>query len=102
MTLALGSVTGVTALSLSGTAAQAGSIERACMSSGRRAANGALCGCIQNIANMTLSGSDQRKAAKFFAEPHRAQEIRQSDRASDEKFWDRYREFGAVAQNACG
>lgn len=82
--------------------AAAGTIQQACISSGRTAANYALCGCIQNVANQTLSRSEQRKAASFFSDPHRAQEIRQSDRASDERFWTRYRQFGSVAQNACG
>ncbi|ABV94347.1 hypothetical protein Dshi_2614 [Dinoroseobacter shibae DFL 12 = DSM 16493] len=81
--------------------AQADAIKRACIDSGRTGANYALCGCIQSVANQTLSRSEQRKAASFFAEPHRAQEVRQSDRASDERFWTRYRQFGAVAQNAC-
>lgn len=101
MSLALGSVTSVPLVAMGTSAANAGTIERACLSSGRRAANGAVCGCIQNVANKTLSWSDQRKAAKLFTEPHRAQELRQSDRSSDEKFWDRYRAFGSVAQNAC-
>ncbi len=82
--------------------AQAGTIERACNKSDRQAANRSLCGCIQDAADMTLSGSDQRLAAKFFDDPHMAQEIRQSDRPSHEVFWKRYKEFGATAKTYCG
>jgi hypothetical protein len=80
--------------------AQAGQIQQACMASGRTASS-ALCVCIQSVANQTLSRSEQRKVAKFFSDPHRAQEVRQSDRASDERLWTRYRQFGAAAQNYC-
>lgn len=81
--------------------AHAGKIEQACMASGRTGANPVLCVCIQNVANKTLSRSEQRKVAKFFSDPHRAQEVRQSDRASDEKLWTRYRQFGDAAQSYC-
>ena len=42
--------------------AVAGPIERACMASDR-GGNRSLCGCIQQAADMTLSGGDQRRAA---------------------------------------
>ncbi len=87
---------------VAGSAATAGPIERACMGSDRKAANRALCGCIQNVADHTLSGSDQRLAAKFFRDPHMAQEIRQSDQSSHEVFWKRYKQFGATAEAYCG
>jgi len=81
--------------------AQAASIERACMKSGRSAASRSLCGCIQQAADMTLNRGDQKLAAKFFADPHRAQEIRQSDNRSHEAFWQRYKQFGATAEAVC-
>jgi hypothetical protein len=84
------------------TDAQAGPISRACMSSDRAAASPRLCRCIQRAANAELSRADQRLAARFFRDPHRAQEIRQSDRAFHEAFWDRYRQFGARAEAMCG
>ena len=67
-------------LATTGAVAQAGVIERACIKSDRRAASKTLCGCIQKAADVTLSNNDQRLAAKFFSEPHMAQEIRQSDK----------------------
>ena len=80
---------------------QAGVISTACLQSGRKAANRSLCKCIQFVADQSLSRSDQRLAASFFRDPHKAQEIRQSDRSSDEAFWERYKSFGAQAETFC-
>ena len=82
-------------------AAQANTIKNACLGSDRSGGNYALCGCIQDAANRTLTGSDQRLAATFFNNPHRAQEIRQSNRRSHEVFWERYRNFGNAAETFC-
>lgn len=82
-------------------ALSAGPISRACLTSGRKAANHGLCNCIQYVADAALTRSDQRLAAKFFRDPHMAQEIRQSDRANHEAFWQRYKVFGAKAEAAC-
>jgi len=89
-------------LMISGGVAQAGLIERACNKSDRNAANRALCGCIQDAADATLSGTDQRLAAKFFKDPQMAQDIRQSDRTAHEVFWKKYKTFGATAKSYCG
>ena len=89
------------ALSLGAGAAQAGKIERACLNSDRQAASRALCGCIQKIADVTLDRGDQRLAATFFRDPHRAQEVRQSDRRTHEVFWQKYKRFGATAEVYC-
>ena len=80
---------------------EAGTLSRACMQSDRKAANRRLCNCIQQAARGTLSASDQRLAASFFKDPHRSQEIRQSDRTSHEVFWKRYKDFGTRAQLLC-
>ena len=82
--------------------ASAGAIDNACVKAGRAGANRALCGCIQQVADMKLTRSDQRRAAQFFKDPHKAQEVRQSDRKSDEDFWLRYKEFAATAEAYCG
>ncbi len=50
---------------------------------------------------MTLDGRDQRLAARFFRDPNMAQQVRQSDRRSDESFWLRYRAFGSAAESYC-
>ncbi len=79
----------------------AGPIERACLNSDRKAANRALCGCIQQVADMTLRNGDQRKAAAFFRDPERAQKIKMSKRNGDDTFWKRYKAFGDQAEAYC-
>ena len=80
--------------------ASAGPIENACMSSDR-GGNRALCGCIQQAADMTLSGGDQRRAAKFFKDPEAAHATWISQSKSDDAFWDRYKSFGQTAESFC-
>jgi hypothetical protein len=82
-------------------AVQAGTIETACLRSDRGGVTRSLCNCIQRVADATLNRGDQRLASGFFADPHRAQEVRQSDRQSDAAFWQRYKAFGATAENYC-
>lgn len=77
-------------------------IQKACLKSGRPAATRELCTCIQTVADSFFKAKDQRLAASFFSDPHKAQEIRQSDRRSHEIFWTRYKEFGAAAEQLCG
>lgn len=81
--------------------AQAGPIERACMASDRGAANRSLCGCIQQAADMTLTGTDQRRAAKFFKDPEVAHATWVSQSAADDAFWERYKSFGKTAEAYC-
>ncbi|MFN5999196.1 MAG: hypothetical protein ACK47C_02465 [Paracoccaceae bacterium] len=80
--------------------ATAGPIERACMSSDR-GGNRSLCGCIQQAADMTLSGGDQKRAAKFFKNPEAAHATWTSQSKSDDAFWDRYKSFGQTAEAYC-
>ncbi|PRX38425.1 hypothetical protein SAMN05216257_10344 [Meinhardsimonia xiamenensis] len=82
--------------------ASAGPIERACIRSDRPAASRELCSCIQQVADIVLTRSDQRLAARFFRDPDLAQRIRQSDSRNHESFWQRYRSFGEAAQSYCG
>jgi hypothetical protein len=84
-----------------GSAAMAGPVERACNASGRSQATPRLCTCIQQTADALLSWNEQRRAAGFFSDPHEAQEVRQSGRAADEVFWQRYRAFGEAAEARC-
>jgi len=80
--------------------AMAGPIERACMASDR-GGNRSLCGCIQQAAAMTLSGGDQRRAAKFFKDPEAAHVTWVSQKPSDDAFWERYKSFGQTAEAYC-
>jgi len=82
-------------------AAMAGPIEGACLKSDRKAVSRSLCGCIQQVADMTLTGSDQRRAAGFFRDPDQAQNVRMSKSDSDNAFWARYRSFGDMAEAYC-
>lgn len=82
-------------------AADANVIQQACLMSERGQGNRTLCRCIQTAANATLTRRDQRKGSKFFSEPGAAQEVRQSDRRSDEVFWERWTAFGEHAEAIC-
>lgn len=81
--------------------AVAGPIERACLRSDRSGVSGPVCACIQTMADRWLSRGDQRLAARFFRDPDKAQEIRASDTAAHDSFWDRYTAFGSAAAAAC-
>lgn len=78
-----------------------GLISDACMRSGRKGATRELCGCVQGVADQSLSGADQRLAVTFFSDPHQAQVIRQSDNPRHEDFWKRYRAFADRAEQLC-
>ncbi|WP_417724748.1 hypothetical protein [Salipiger sp.] len=78
-----------------------GPISRACVSSDRKARSPELCGCIQGAANIELTGADQRMAVSFYKDPHKAQEVRQSDRSSHEDFWKRYKSYVDRAESQC-
>lgn len=83
-------------------AGSASRIKDACVNAGRPNATLSLCNCIQRVANQELSAGDRRQGARIFADPHLAQELRQSDRRSDEIFWERWKAFGAQAERTCG
>ncbi|MEM7488183.1 MAG: arginine transporter [Pseudomonadota bacterium] len=78
-----------------------GPIQTACLQAGRDGASRQLCGCVQAVANTSLSAGDQSRAVEFFRTPHLAQEVRQSDRARDEAFWKRYRTFFEATEQFC-
>ncbi len=93
-------IVALVAASLAGCTAapEDGPVGRACLAGGRTTSR-ALCGCIQSVASARLSASDQRLAATFFKDPHRAQVVRQSGRNS--AFWERYKSFGSQAEARC-
>ncbi|WP_366943563.1 hypothetical protein [Cypionkella sp.] len=82
--------------------AHAGPIESACNRSDRKQSNRQLCGCIEQVADQTLSGGDQRRAASFFKDPEKAHKVWMSKSKSDDAFWDRYKAFSAQARVYCG
>lgn len=79
-----------------------GPISDACLRSDRRARSPALCGCIQAVANQTLTGAEQRRAVGFYRDPHSAQEIRSSTRPADQRFWEAYSAYANRAERVCG
>jgi hypothetical protein len=82
--------------------AAANPIERACNASDRAAATRSLCSCIGTAAERTLTRSQMRAGARFFTDPQRAQDVRQSDRRSHEEMWRAWRNFGETAEAMCG
>ena len=89
------------ALSFMATAASAGPIQSACMQAGRNGASAGLCSCIQQVADVTLGNADQRRAAAFFRDPEKAQQVHMSKTRNDDDFWNRYTIFGQQAEMAC-
>lgn len=81
--------------------AVAGPIETACNRSDRPQANRSLCRCIDAVADMTLTRSEQRQVARFFSDPQRAQDVRMSKTTRDNELWARYRAFGDLAEARC-
>lgn len=78
-----------------------GPIQRACLAEGRREASGQRCGCVQAVADRELSAAQQRRGVRAFKDPHRLQEWRQSDRASDNAFWRVWKAYGETAARLC-
>ncbi|MEM5542405.1 hypothetical protein WNY61_06620 [Sulfitobacter sp. AS92] len=78
-----------------------GPIQKACLADGRRESSHTRCGCVQAVADQTLSRSDQRQGAKIFRDPHQLQEMRQSDNKSHNAFWSTWKAFGQSAAAAC-
>jgi hypothetical protein len=78
-----------------------GPIARACNGSDRQQANPQSCACIQVVANQRLSGADQRRGARFFRDPDRAQDVRLSDTPANDAFWERWTEFGQAVEAQC-
>jgi len=78
-----------------------GPIFDACLRAGRTAASRSLCGCVQASADQSLTRGEQNRASRFFRDPHQAQVTRQSDRASDERYWKRYKDFVSAAERRC-
>lgn len=84
------------------TTLHANPIQRACMASDRDAASRSLCSCIGDAADSTLSRAQMREGARWFEDPQRAQDTRQSDRERDEEMWQAWRTFSSLAQQRCG
>lgn len=89
------------AVALTAPFALAGPIDSACMGSDRGTGNRQTCGCIQQVADQTLSRADQRRAARFFRDADEAQKVRMSKSDADNAFWARYKNFASAAEAYC-
>jgi len=99
--LALGVGVLLVAAGLPGTAEARGTIEKACLNANRPATTRALCGCIQQVADATLSSREQRKGAKLFADPDLSQATKISNSRSDVLFWEKWQRFADTAVRHC-
>jgi hypothetical protein len=79
----------------------AGGVEKACLKSGRSAANARLCICIDAVARSTLGFSQQNTAARLILSPNKAQRIKTSIRKSEKEFWAAYKNFAKAAERRC-
>lgn len=77
-----------------------GEIGKACIAADRRAANPALCSCVQRAADATLTQREQVRAATFFDNPQLAQDTRKASPSG--RFWTRYKNFSSTAKRMCG
>jgi hypothetical protein len=78
-----------------------GPIASACQSAGRKQATRSHCGCVQAVANRSLSRSEQIRGASFFKNPQKAQDTRQSDNPASERFWKKWKAYGTDAARQC-
>jgi hypothetical protein len=78
-----------------------GPIATACQSAGRNQASRSLCGCVQAVANRSLSRSEQARGAAFFRDPQKAQDTRQSNNPASERFWRKWKAYGDDAALVC-
>lgn len=78
-----------------------GPIQKACQASDRKARSRARCGCIQAVADRELSSAQQRRGAKYWKNPGKLQEVRQSDNAGNEAFWRAWKGYGQAAARVC-
>ncbi|MGC3938679.1 hypothetical protein ACOTTU_12815 [Roseobacter sp. EG26] len=79
----------------------AGPIASACLIHNRPAASRARCGCIQAVADRTLSQQQQQRSVVFFSDPGQLQDIRQSDAPGNERFWNAWKNFAETAEVQC-
>jgi hypothetical protein len=92
---------GIRASASSQTLYASGPIASACRAAGRKEASRARCGCVQAVANRSLSSSEQLRGMPFFNNPQRVQDLRKSDTASNKRFWRKWKEFGTQASRMC-
>ncbi len=76
------------------------SIEAACRVNGGPTDRGAFCSCMQTVANMSLTQTDQRLAAFILRDPGRAGRMMKTVGARQD-FWDRFDVFASATRTHC-
>ena len=78
-----------------------GEVGLACLASGRSDASRALCGCIDRVAQQTLTSREQSTFASYFSDPEALQSMKLDDRPAAERLWARYDAFVDAARATC-
>lgn len=78
-----------------------GPIKTACTRQRERTVSVEKCGCVQAAADLTLSASEQKRSAEFFADPEKLQKMKLSDTPANERFWDVWAQFADTAEQMC-
>lgn len=78
-----------------------GPIKTACTRQSQRTVSYEKCGCVQAAADLTLSASQQKRSAEFFADPEKLQKMKLSDSPANERFWTVWAQFAQTAEEMC-
>jgi hypothetical protein len=76
-------------------------VKNACLSSPSQQVSLKTCHCIQIAADAILNKSDQKLAASLILNPDKSQKVKASKSANMDRFWERYEEFGKLAEARC-
>lgn len=78
-----------------------GPIGAACLANGRASSTPGRCGCVQAAADLTLNASQQKRSVAYFNDPEELEELKRSQDARDERFWDLWMNFSDTAEAIC-
>ncbi|MBW4707118.1 hypothetical protein KX928_04895 [Roseobacter sp. YSTF-M11] len=78
-----------------------GPIGTACLVHDRPNATRARCGCIQAVADRTLTQQQQKRSVVYFSDPGLLQDVRQSDAPGNARFWEAWKNFAETAETVC-
>jgi hypothetical protein len=76
-------------------------IEAACKITGGPGASLQFCTCMQQVADLSLSLTEQKLAAFFLRNPGEAGEIKRRNPAHHQTFWTRFESFSLSTRRHC-
>lgn len=76
-------------------------VEAACKVTGGPGASVEFCSCMQQVADLSLSLSEQKLAAYFLRNPARASRIGKANPAARKGFWQRFESFNLSTRRHC-